>query len=453
MLSYSALPLNDDVLDRILKFCPTFGTLEATVLVSKAFYRVFQTHPKSITRAVAYNVVGQALPQALRVVRYPYYEFESTGADPVAMATTCSEDQDIDLITSEEKETLEVNAKMVADFEDIYSLQCKDRTSKKSVLTPAESWRFRRAMYRIMLYCNLFPDKRYYGDELYELDELLDDDIVSKVRRQRTAVLDQYSMDELHQLNSVVNFLRSVFENVATINWRGSLSPIRFLHLMHFPKGKSDVLLSLGLRVALTAYQDRDSLELEEEIELFSGYISVPLDSIWAARQITPPEVEEPASTWVLDQVRGADDTCSQCSDNGGMDLYTEANWSRFPDSLRSHLKSNLMLNPIIKTELRAAIDHIDNTDAAGPFIGELFSLPNGAPKVAGWAREDSYCFFCLKRFLKENLWRWFFAERVKAGWTVPEDCEYGWDCTMQHEHSHAEARNHLCDPRRGENA
>jgi hypothetical protein len=46
MRAQSALPLADDVVDRILTFCPTFVALQSMVLVSKAFYNVFQTHPK-----------------------------------------------------------------------------------------------------------------------------------------------------------------------------------------------------------------------------------------------------------------------------------------------------------------------------------------------------------------------------------------------------------------------
>jgi hypothetical protein len=46
MRALTALPLDDDIVDRIMIFCPTFGSLQATMLVSKAFYRVFKTHPK-----------------------------------------------------------------------------------------------------------------------------------------------------------------------------------------------------------------------------------------------------------------------------------------------------------------------------------------------------------------------------------------------------------------------
>ncbi|KAJ7501050.1 hypothetical protein B0H11DRAFT_753797 [Mycena galericulata] len=105
MRAYTTLTLDDDILDRILTFCSTFASLQASILVSKVFHRVFQSHPKSITCAVAYNVVGPALPQALRVVRYPYYLYDSEG-DPTAMAMECPEDRDIGVLTRKKSKNL-----------------------------------------------------------------------------------------------------------------------------------------------------------------------------------------------------------------------------------------------------------------------------------------------------------------------------------------------------------
>ncbi|KAJ3882539.1 hypothetical protein F5051DRAFT_424936 [Lentinula edodes] len=65
------LPVSDDIIDRILLFSPTFSSLQATILTCKSFYHVFQTHPKSIVRAVASNITGPALPQALECIRHP----------------------------------------------------------------------------------------------------------------------------------------------------------------------------------------------------------------------------------------------------------------------------------------------------------------------------------------------------------------------------------------------
>ncbi|KAJ7938849.1 hypothetical protein B0H13DRAFT_2301499 [Mycena leptocephala] len=117
MRALSALLRHDDIVGRIMTFCPTFDSLQSATLVSKAFYCVFQTYPKaggfSITRAVAYNIVGPALPQALRVLRYPYPWDDEDGSsmDPITLATTCPENHDASsVITAEEKIYLQENS-------------------------------------------------------------------------------------------------------------------------------------------------------------------------------------------------------------------------------------------------------------------------------------------------------------------------------------------------------
>jgi hypothetical protein len=47
MPSYNDLPLDDAIVGRNMTFCPIFGTLQSTILVCKAFHRVFQAHPKA----------------------------------------------------------------------------------------------------------------------------------------------------------------------------------------------------------------------------------------------------------------------------------------------------------------------------------------------------------------------------------------------------------------------
>lgn len=70
-------------------------------------------------------------------------------------------------------------------------------------------------MYRIKLYCALFPGDRYGFEELEDMD----DDTIQKIERQRTAVLNEYLTDELLQLYSVLKFMKSIF---ATVTWGGA---------------------------------------------------------------------------------------------------------------------------------------------------------------------------------------------------------------------------------------
>ncbi|KAK6966613.1 hypothetical protein R3P38DRAFT_906096 [Favolaschia claudopus] len=506
MRALSALPLDDDVLDRIFTFCPTFTTLQSLILVSKAFYTVYQTHPRSITRAVAYNIVGPALPQALRAIRYPYGDDEVEPGDreyhkedPDTMATTCPEEHEPSVITAEEKMELQENARMVQSLEDVYSLTQKDRTSATSVLTPEESWRFRRAMYRIMLYCRLFPGDRYTLDDIEELEE----EGIKQIQKQRTAVLAEYPTDELLQLYAVVRFLRGILEHVIGDE--------------ELATNLAQLFLSLGPESILDAYEDRnyDILEdllgysiLEEDGDtpLYIGYFSTPLNNIWAARKVTaPPKEEEPATKYILDEIIGANDTCSQCPSLGGLKLITSANWHRVDlqptQFLKSHLKQTYSIShpfsqAVDKLRLEHAaatreenkrsypgfkLDFDDDNDgdndirtylppqlaqflpdfnklvdndptrtSPAPFYAAVFATPKPS-EWDEWTQDKSYCQSCFNRFFEENAWRWYLREKIEGGWNPPEDCWYGYNCkTMVHKQAHADSKNHLCVPTRG---
>ncbi|KAJ7821370.1 hypothetical protein B0H14DRAFT_2831422 [Mycena olivaceomarginata] len=448
MRALSALPLDDDIVDRILTFCPTFTTLQSMILVSKAFYAVFQTHPKSITRAVAYNIVGPALPQALRVIRFPLVNLDGTlrdeKEDPDTLATTLPEEHSPSIITAEEQQVLQENSTVVETLEDIYSLTHKDRTSTTSVLTQEESWRFRRAMYRIWLYCNIFPGNRY---TLEDID--FDEDNIKLVQRQRTAVLSEYPTDELLQIYAVVRFMRGILEAVS--DEEDNLTTI------------VDILLSVGPTAVECAwkYQSREAIEddiefplheVDEDIPLYTGYFSIPLDNIWTARKVKLPKEDEPATKYILDTIIGGNDTCSQCTAPGGLALLTEANWHRIPANPIQFLKNKLKITPTVTTPFNAHFHHVSDNDAIGAWISSIFTVPKAGPEWDGWERDKSYCQPCLCKFLEEHVWRWFLQERINGGWSPPENCWYGYNCkTMVHQRAHAEGKNHLCVPIKGD--
>ncbi|KAJ7914764.1 hypothetical protein B0H13DRAFT_2659110 [Mycena leptocephala] len=451
MRALSALPLDDDIVDRILTFCPTFSSLQSMILVSKAFYNVFQTHPKSITRAVAYNIVGPTLPQALWVIRYPVDNPDGTlratdKEDPDTVATTCPEEHSASVITSEEKRRLEENSEIVDTLEDIYSLTQKDRTSRKSILTPEESGRFRRAVYRIWVYTNIFSGDRYSLDEIDDLGP----DTIHFIRRQRTAVLNEYPTDELLQIYAVVRFFRGILDGLCNgdddnqenvIDILLSVGPDSLARAWEY---RSDEVLDDGLGFGL--YED------DGENPLYKGYFSLPLENIWTARKVKPPKDDEPATKWILDTIHGANDTCSKCATPGGLTLLTKANWHRVPIWPGQLLKNRLKNNTDVSTPFMMSIGQIHNQDAMGPWITSIFDVPRAAPEWDAWTVDLSYCQPCLLKFLEEHVWRWFLAERVKGGWSPPENCWYGYNChTMVHKHAHAVAKNHLCVPIKGE--
>ncbi|KAK6981647.1 hypothetical protein R3P38DRAFT_3113885 [Favolaschia claudopus] len=527
MRALSALPLDDDVLDRIFTFCPTFPTLQSLIPVFKAFYTVYQTHPRSITRAVAYNIVGPALPQALRAIRYPYgddevelVEREYHKEDADTMATACPEEHEPSVITAKEKMELQENARMVQSLEDVYSLTQKDRTSATSVLTPEESWRFCRAMYRIMLYCRLFSGGRYTLEDIENLEE---EGGIQQIQNQRTAVLSEYPTDELLQLYAVVCFLRGILEHVIDDE--------------ELATNLVQLYLSLGPESILHAYENRscDILEdllgysiLEEDGDtpLYIGYFSIPLNNVWTARNVnTPPKDEEPATKYILDEIIGANDT------------YWDHVDLQPTDFLKNHLKqtyaishpfsqavNNLRLEHAAATpeenkrfrRFYPGLDFDDDNDRGDeianylppqlanlipmplpnplssllPFpnrLSSLFPLPtqtqnqsplfldfnkfandptrtSPAPFYAAvfatpkpsewdeWTQDKSYCQSCFNRFSEENAWRWYLREKIEGGWNPPEDCWYGYNCkTMVHNQAHADSKNHLCVPTRGD--
>jgi hypothetical protein len=86
----------------------------------------------------------------------------------------------------------------------------KDRTSEKSILTPEESWRFRRGVYRIWLYTNIFSGDRYTHDEIDDFNA----DATHLIQRQRTALLNEYPTDELLQIYAVVRFFCGILEGL-----------------------------------------------------------------------------------------------------------------------------------------------------------------------------------------------------------------------------------------------
>ena len=102
-----------DVLDHVLLSLTDFSALSAALRSSRQLYDVFISHPRSIALAIAFNVVGLALPQAARLVHYTEeYETlldEATVLDRPLNRHLCAMLQD--------------SASLVANFEDLFSLR------------------------------------------------------------------------------------------------------------------------------------------------------------------------------------------------------------------------------------------------------------------------------------------------------------------------------------------
>ena len=84
LLLNMAPSLSSDIIDHLLTELPDFATLISTILVSKSFYEVFQTHPSSILTSVATTqVTPEVLPCAIRLVHFNRDEYLASRADYV----------------------------------------------------------------------------------------------------------------------------------------------------------------------------------------------------------------------------------------------------------------------------------------------------------------------------------------------------------------------------------
>ncbi|CAK5276631.1 unnamed protein product [Mycena citricolor] len=423
MRALSSLPLDDDIVHSLMTFCPDFRTLQSLILVSKAFFAVYESHPRSITRCVAYNVVGPALPQALRVLRFPTSEWaRQRDANPDELADTCPEDHEPSVITCEEKNLLQDNAEMIARFENIYSFRFKDRNSRTSVLTPEESQRFRRAAYRILLYSEIFTSRGWDVNDILDMEA---DEVMDFVK-QRTAFFMRFPTDELLEIWSVTEYMRHIYLELGI---REESTDVAMMHL-----------LTLGPEAVVQAWDTRnpygvlcemdvdDFSEMDEEPPLFSGFYDAPLQKIWSVRKVQAPKEDDSPSKWVLDTVNGANDTW-------GLQLLSSANWGRFPCKTTSFWPGNLARN----ISLWNTIDQLDverqNTSNwfESWILGVFDARPTDAnSEWATWTPDDSYCKDCIAKFLKGNAWRWLLNKKIESGWNPPENCWYGYNCRTQ---------------------
>ncbi|KAF8898837.1 hypothetical protein BD779DRAFT_1485777 [Infundibulicybe gibba] len=441
MKALTSLPLDDDIIDRIFTFLPDFATLQAAVLASKSCYGIYKSHPNSITRAVLYNQLGPALPQAIRVLRFQIPGDFTT----VTPGVNAWEESDIiSPISSSECQELVANARDVHKLEDLFSLRHKDRTSRKSTLSFVESWRFRRGVYRIMLFSKIFSVS-FDGDDL-------DDDEVATTRLQRKRFLAEFHTDELRELYSIVQFLTEI------VQWSADACEESDAHHL------DDIWVSLGPQIALQSYELASTSVLYEHMSGFDldeadefpptleNFISDPLSQIWAGRNVKPPADDQSHWKSILDEVKGENDLCHNCA--GAGTLWSQAGWpelkgckattmNQFVNFLQGNLKYNL-----IETEfLKKYTIHSPNFQYSA-MITKMFEL-----KVTGfesWTPQDSFCENCMANFIRSHIHLWLLERKRIAAEPILEDCWYGYDCrTQTHRLPHATRLNHLCEPSR----
>lgn len=109
--------LSSDIIHEILTAVPDLKSLLSLLLTSKLFNDTFQAHPQSVLRDIASGQVGDALPQALRVVRCEAMNYRREDVKDLPSELDMTKQS----ITSLEARALVDNAVVANALEDLFS--------------------------------------------------------------------------------------------------------------------------------------------------------------------------------------------------------------------------------------------------------------------------------------------------------------------------------------------
>ncbi|KAH7923083.1 hypothetical protein BV22DRAFT_1036762 [Leucogyrophana mollusca] len=428
---------NADLTDRILTSLPDFKTLQSTILTSKSIYSVFRNRPHSIVRAVAYNQIGPALPQAVRLVRCGHAKLWLKPVDELL-----GEDELVkhSILTNEEVRMLVDKAKVVEGLEDIFSWREKDRNFTTSQLSAAESARFHRAMYRIWLFATIYGHTACVHRDDIEFDE-------HETRQHEKKFLASFVTPELREIERLATFMCQI------ATWAENAG---YTEHEYFGDSFSDFALFHGPHAVLAAYSDDMGwVEPFDDddflLERYDGFLFSAVSRVLEERKQSHM-TDEQAKKIVLDNIIGGEDKCERCQSDSvkGTSLWGPNNWSFLPGFVRLYdwkdkLKGRLGFNIAETVGFNQAC-------SATPWpilIGEVFDQKTEAYDL--WNKDDWICRDCLEIFLKNHLHLWYLEKKRETG-VIPENCWYGYNCrTQMHNMDHARKLNHWCEPTKGD--
>ncbi|KAJ7130905.1 hypothetical protein C8R46DRAFT_1141429 [Mycena filopes] len=446
MKALNVHPLSDDILDRVLTLLSDFESLRATILSSKAAYAVFTARPQSIIRAVAQNLLGPALLSAIHLIRnippgasyaepYKYVRARASGADGnrVDHRRRCAQ------ALSERRRREHIP--------HIYSLQHKDRSTKSNKLTAVESFRFIRALYRIMLFADVF-----LGSYTPGLHHNVEPEDVTTYHLARRTFFTVFPTQDLLEIGTVGFFIgdlgrwlkRKGFNTKNPKNHPGQGNVVPPASLL--PYHKLDPHWQMIDDYFATAH-----LWAANPWRLFDNYIHGPLGTVLRDRGELDPWAHPLCSPYILGYVEGQDDLCQRCGANAGIELWTESNWELQNDA-------NLAFRPFDLEQLRmrgflnkdprerdAWLVHI-KAMSLHELFHDLFEV-----KTADYATlnpQEKTCKPCLTRFIDVHTHLCLLQRKRRAGEYIPEDCGRGYRCREQFRNrNHAVEFNHLCAP------
>lgn len=342
-------------------------------------------------------------------------------------------------ISREEERILASNADVTIALEDLYSWRYKDRTSRTSKLSHAESWRFQRTLYRISLLSYLYGMGSISRAEDYrDADTQLERNI-----KKQKEFLETFSSQELLQIRYVAIFLQGI-AGCADREFLGSLDVYDF----------QGIYLFAGPRALLRCHEEGTASPLRIGEVLGddgpgNGFLTKPLGGILKERRIDIHQA--PFEKTILNQINGENDKCSHCKSayecvpgmNSGVNLWNETNWD--------YLRSRIYLHECVHQSL--ANNQIEKVSAAlGPagtdtfrFMHQMFDSKR--EPYAQWAKTDWVCFSCIEVFLIDTIPFWLLDRKRGEGSTISPDCPSGDSCSLQEGKKHARQFNHLCRP------
>ncbi|KAF9220579.1 hypothetical protein BS17DRAFT_786780 [Gyrodon lividus] len=440
--------INADLVDHILTSLPDFTTLTSTIVICRAVHNVYRAHPNSVQRAVAYNLVGETLPDAVRYVRCKRDGMtlkpanELFGEDEFAKNPTLLKEEINHLITI---------SKHGKELEALFSWREKDCRFQSSRLSAVESCRFHRALYRLSLYSSTYGQDAYPNEDFVEDAEDIDpaiDGKLSEALQLREKFFDTFSTPELREIQRLTEFLHEI------ITWSKSA------YTSHIDVLSPSYLLFRGppAEVVLKVYRGYITWELTDDMPdismdaVWNEFVIPPLSAVLQKR-MAPRLSDDQMKLTILDEILGGETNCTQCQ-MGPMarrQLWSPSTWDFFRGTLPSsgvslELKGNLPWN----MSHRAEFNNLWKNNTYSELISQVFDYKKD--EYASWASDDPLCTWCLKRFLREHMHLWFVGEKRKRGEVIPEECWYGYNCrTQRHNHIHAAKLNHYCEPSMGD--
>ncbi|EPS99091.1 hypothetical protein FOMPIDRAFT_1147747, partial [Fomitopsis schrenkii] len=412
--------LSEDVLALLLRRLPDFNTLAAVIRSSKQLYSIFNAHPNSIKRKIAGSLCGHSdvLPAALRVVRA-----DDNSAKVVPPQPAPEEDM-LDIpMTRAEAELLDQFGTVVGSLEDLYSWRHKDRTSPISRLTPLESIRFKRGIYRFWLYCECYAPPQYDDGE--------DDSVGAAITGAAIEYLQSFAMDDCFEVAAAAAFCAELYEwNHRAYDPTSSEVPSGSFFGDHTCLGPQHILEDYR-RVYCSHFEGAED----------SGFFWESFEQVATRFKLKESRDDKLAHAIIVQNV-SPNDSCHRCHAVRGIDLWGSTNWPLLrglvsPAELRTLLPGHLPQNRFETTALLQYYDaelwlsgltRSKADEIMANMMTELIDLSVDTGTDA-WTQDGWYCLDCVRELLKQRLWQWWYAKKREAGKPEQVNCWYGWNC------------------------